>query len=211
MDDVDDLLKDEKPKVEPETPKDEGGEAKVFEVNGRKYNQAEMDKMAADFQASEKERGRLAHENDTLKKTVPDKPADKPATTEIPEAEKQAAKKALGYVTAEDLDVRDYVKEATKEVIRLSTEYGLKSDDLFKEMVDLNRKVPVEKLELLLKLTHPEEYEKKRAAGIAADKPATPYTERTVKPGVEIPPSEALSFRKENTVKKAMEVIGAKE
>lgn len=219
MDAADELLNDDagKGKDEPgasESDATASSEPKIYEINGKKYTQAQFDDLAKDYEANFREQGRLAAENDRLKhSTVQTKtPVEQPADTEVSEEEKIKAKKALGYVTPEDLDIRDYVKDATKEVQRIAKEYGMeKPDDLFKEMIDLNRRVPVEKIELLFKLNHPDLYEKKRQAAIAADKPATPYTERTVKPGVEVPPAQATSWKKGNTVSKAMELIGAKE
>jgi hypothetical protein len=220
MDAADELLGTvtDKGNNEPGTP-DKGTPAsseKVYEINGKKYSQTQFDELAKDYEANFREQGRLAAEVDNLKKSTPKKTVEASADEGLPESERPRVKKVfkeeLGFVTNEDLDVRDYVKDATKEVQRIAKEYEFANpDDLFKEMIDLNRRVPVEKLELFFKLNHPDLYEKKRAAGIAADKQATPYTERTAKPGAEMPKAPIVTWKKGNTVSAAMELIGAKE
>lgn len=201
--------------IEPETPK---GEPKTFEVNGRTYTETEMDKMAADFQASEKERGRLAQEVGTQRKTqVPETPANQNQGV-IQEKERpfvqKVFKEELGFVTRDELDMRDYVKAASGEIKRLADKYGVDEATLTREFdLDLNRQTPVKELEKAFAYNHWDKYEEKRKADIAANKPATPYTERTVKSGLETGggSTEPMSFRKNNTIKKAMEVIGANE
>jgi hypothetical protein len=218
VDEVDKLLKgDDSIQDKGEKPENKETVSPEVEINGRKYTAADFQAMATDYENLAKEKGRLAGEVGELRKKVAPQDDKKVVKDEQPEltqeqiaAGREELKKVFGVVTEEDLDRREYTKEAEEKLNELSKKYGVDKEAFAKELIDIGVRMNPEKFEKIWIANHTDDYLKWKREAMKKDKVETPYTIRSVKEGLDLPSQPKPRFG-ETVVSRALELIGATE